>query len=395
MKVFVVGNAHLYKDVNGDYYSPSIYSYDFLKRYLNVFETVKFAGKVRSSEGVDLAACNKVNGPNVEIAELPWFQGIKQMIKKFGEIKKVFRDACGDCDCFIFRIAQLESFVAYKYGRIKNKPFAVEIVNDPETFIDMPSIMKKYSVHMVKKMAREANGAAYVTEEYLQRKYPTATKNDRKHKFQAYYSSIDLSKNDLFDTPVAYSSEKPFRIIHVSNAINSDIKGHTTLIRAFELISKGHENSELVFIGDGSKLNDYKQMVISAGLRDKVKFLGRLSSKSSILNELRASNLMILPTKMEGLPRTIIEAMAVGLPCLSTPVAGIPELLDGEYLFSPNDYIGFANKTLELIKDPDQLNSMGQRNLLKASEYTSDELEPRRTHFYEELKRSAEAIENQ
>lgn len=392
MKVFVVGNAHLYKDENGDYYSPSIYSYDFLKRYLNVFEDVKFAGKVRSAEGVDFGGCNKVNGPNVEIAELPWFQGIKQMIGEFGTIKKALRKACGDCDCFIFRIAQLEGFMAYKYGKIKNKPFAVEIVNDPETFTDMPRIMKSYSVHMVKKMARMANGAAYVTKEYLQKKYPAATKKDGKQKFQAYYSSIDLSADDIFDTPVVYSGEKPFRIVHVSNAINSDIKGHTTLIRAFEMIVRGHENSELVFIGDGSKLDDYKQMAASAGLQDKVRFLGRLASKSSILNELRASSLMILPTKMEGLPRTIIEAMAVGLPCLSTPIAGIPELLEKKYLFSPDDHIGFANKTLELINDPDELNSMGRRNLLKASEFTSIELEPRRTRFYEELKKATEAV---
>ena len=59
--------------------------------------------------------------------------------------------------------------------------------------------------------------------------------------------------------------------------------------------------------------------------------------------ELKKNDVFIFPSKSEGLPRAVIEAMAVGLPCLSTPVGGIPELIDEEYLFDPLDEMGFTN----------------------------------------------------
>ena len=80
--------------------------------------------------------------------------------------------------------------------------------------------------------------------------------------------------------------------------------------------------------------------------------------------------------------------MAVGLPCLSTPVAGIPELLDEKYLFDPQDYRGFASKVEHLMNAPDELLKMSVENIEKAKAFTSDVLETRRTSFYKCLRES-------
>ena len=57
----------------------------------------------------------------------------------------------------------------------------------------------------------------------------------------------------------------------------------------------------------------------------------------------------MFPTQAEGLPRGILEAMAVGMPVLSTPVGGIPEIIEKDYLFSPFDAEAFANKICYLM----------------------------------------------
>ena len=63
-------------------------------------------------------------------------------------------------------------------------------------------------------------------------------------------------------------------------------------------------------------------------INDRVNFVGRISGHEEMFKFLKDCDLMVFPSKSEGLPRTLIEAMAVGLPCRSSNVEGIPELLD-------------------------------------------------------------------
>src|SRR5690606_13318041 len=101
---------------------------------------------------------------------------------------------------------------------------------------------------------------------------------------------------------------------------------------------------------------------------------------------LSENDLMLLPTRLEGLPRVIIESMAVGLPCLSTPIAGIPELIDSSFLFKYNDYEGFANKVIELFNHQEMMLDQSKRNIDKAKEFENTILQKRRTEFYNSFK---------
>ena len=383
MKVFVVDNVHMIKDKDGRFYSPTIYDYAFLQRYLKAFDEVKFIGKVKHEDVV--GPNNKMlSGPNVEIVELPWYQGLGQMIRKFRKLRKIYREQSKDCDCYVFRVAQMESFFMYLFRKNKSAPYVLEVVNDPATFVDMPKPLKWFSVFMLRRMAKGAIGASYVTEKYLQSKYPLG----KKKRFESYYSSINLDVNQIASSPIQYAGNGVFKIVHVSNAINTDIKGHYTLLKMTKDLLERGIKVEVLCVGDGTKVDEYREFVAQNGLTEVVRFIGRISSKDELLSILRNSNLMVLPTKMEGLPRTIIEAMAVGLPCLSTPVAGIPELLDEKYLFDPQDYRGFASKVEHLMNAPDELLKMSVENIEKAKAFTSDVLETRRTSFYKCLRES-------
>lgn len=387
MKLLLVDNVHLYKDPQGNYYAPSIYSHAFLQRYLAVFEEVRFLGKARPLREADKTKCLLVSGEGVEITELPWYQGMGQMILKMPELLPAYRKASEGCGCCIYRIAQVESFLAYLFRR-RRIPYAVEMVNDPDSWSAMPGLVRKVSGRMSRKMIRHAIGASFVTEKLLQQRYAGGRK--RKGYFEASYSSVELEQSDIAAEPIRWQSAETFRIVHVANAISNDMKGHKTLINVAKRLADAGCRFEVIFIGHGDLTEEYREYAASLGLEKSVRFIGMISGKKSLLDKLRECHMMVFPSKSEGLPRTLIEAMAVGLPCLSTPVGGIPELIDSRYLFDPEDSKGFADEILRLVQTPQELLEMSLRNLRKAREFNKADLGTKRTRFYGMLRKAAE-----
>jgi len=100
--------------------------------------------------------------------------------------------------------------------------------------------------------------------------------------------------------------------------------------------------------------------------------------------------LFVMPSRTEGLPRAMIEAMTRALPCIGTRVGGIPELLADEDLVNPGDVDGLAAKIKEVGTSPERLTAMSERNLRRAQEYRPEVLTRRRQEFYSFLRRSTE-----
>ena len=388
MKLLLVDNVHLYRDRQGRYYSPSIYSYAFLQRYLTVFEEVRFIGKVRPLNEADKTGYLLVSGAGVEIIELPWYQGMVQMLLKMPRLVPIYRKASKGCDCCIYRIAQVESFLAYLF-RKRRVPYAVEMVNDPDSWNSMSGLVRKVSGQMSRRMIRHTAGASFVTEALLQQRYANGRK--RKGYFTASYSSVELEESDIAAEPIRWQNDQTLRIVHVANAINSDIKGHKTLIDVAKHLLDAGCRFEVIFIGHGDMAEEYEKYAASLGLERSVSFIGMVSGKENLLGRLRGCHMMVFPTKSEGLPRTLIEAMAVGLPCLSTPVGGIPELIDSRYLFNPENSRGFADEIIRLMHFPQELAGMSSKNLDTAKRFSRTVLGKRRTDFYRMLRETAAA----
>ena len=82
--------------------------------------------------------------------------------------------------------------------------------------------------------------------------------------------------------------------------------------------------------------------------------------------------------------------MARGLPCISSTVGGIPELLDAEDLVPPGDALALARKIREVITEPGRMDRMSSRNLEKCQQFREDALKQRRLVFYRYLKNQTE-----
>jgi glycosyltransferase involved in cell wall biosynthesis len=101
------------------------------------------------------------------------------------------------------------------------------------------------------------------------------------------------------------------------------------------------------------------------------------------------ADLFVHPSRAEGLPRAVIEAMARGLPCVASRAGGIPELLSAEDTVPAGDARALARKIAEVARDPARLSRMAARNWARAQQYREDVLAKRRAQFYAHSQQAA------
>lgn len=398
MNVMVVADSHYYKDYDGNIYVDSVFNYSFYKRYLDVFDKVYVVARVsfvKNSPSEKKIA----SGDGVEFLELPEYRGPWQYAKKYLKIKKLAKKYSDLVDCAIFRIPGATANIMCKtYYRTK-KPFAVEVVVDPWEYFAKGTVksiarpLVRYSwTNFVRRICKVANGVSYVTENYLQRLYPCKAiiNKESKNYFTSYYSSVEL-KSGSFKSPKKYDEKDEFIISHVANSFTGYGKGHITLMKALKVVRDKGYKVRVVFIGDGPLKEEFIEFSKNIGVENYVEFTGKLSDGDEVRRVIVNSDLFVFPTMAEGLPRVLLEAMSVGLPCISSPVCGIPEILSEDFLCNYNDYNGFADKIMNLISNTDLMEKASIKNLEIASRYSDIILSERRREFYTKLKNLAES----
>lgn len=115
------------------------------------------------------------------------------------------------------------------------------------------------------------------------------------------------------------------------------IKGVDVLVEAWGEVTKALPPATLLLIGDGPQRAALEEDARALGIRDRVRFLGY---RDSVLEGLWASDIVVVPSRMEGLSLAALEAMATGLPVVATRVGGLPEIVeDGTngFLADPED----------------------------------------------------------
>jgi glycosyltransferase involved in cell wall biosynthesis len=269
----------------------------------------------------------------------------------------------------------------------------VEVLGDPQDVFSRravrhplrPFFRELYKKALVRQCANAA-ACAYVTAGALQQRYPAS-----EDAFTTNYSSVTLDDSSYVKSArTTFANHGRRRVICVGTMAQM-YKGYDVLLRAVAQLIKSGGDFHLVLVGDGAHRLELEQLSQSLGLGDRVEFRGQLPF-SSIFAELDQADIFVLPSRAEGLPRAMIEAMARGLPCVGTLVGGIPELLEPSELVSPNDPVALADKLHELDSDPSRLVALSAQNLQKSKQYCASVLGPRRTDFYRRLRQAAERV---
>ncbi len=118
---------------------------------------------------------------------------------------------------------------------------------------------------------------------------------------------------------------------------------------------------ELSLVGDGPQLKPLQELAASKGITERVYFHNWLQGEA-LLEQYRQANLFVFPSRHEGMPNAVLEAMASGLPVLATAIAGNEELVIPEQtglLISPDDPAALQRALELLLTDPDCRERMG------------------------------------
>lgn len=359
------------------------YGYDIWReRYLPVFDEIRvcFRSEFVSNdlEGVvDLSS-----GPQVTFEKrIGMFRGPEVFISK--RIQTILLENILQSDAVIVRLDSFLGLQTISECKKLNKPYMIELVGCAwDSFWNhgiSGKLLAPYLYFRTRHEVYDAPYVVYVTKKFLQTRYPTKGKNTN-------ISNVNLQLIDERYLHKRIQKIKKYRkdsVLTLGTAANVDIKykGQQFVIEALSILRKKgicNYRYEITGAGDQSYL---KSIAERYGVLDLIDFKGSVTHDKIFSWLQNDVDIYIQPSLQEGLPRSVIEAMSLGVPCIGSDVAGIPELLNKECIFVRRGKI--ANNIAELLEEiqPNTLVYRANENYEKSKEYAYDLLIERRIQF--------------
>src|SRR5262249_7245467 len=311
----------------------------FWRRYLDAFDRVIVAARTRDATPV--AGLALVESSGVEVAPLPDYSGPWGYVARRAALQRAMRAAIDDADVLCLRAPGPIAGCAWRLRG--DRPFGVEVVGDPLEALARGGVrsfarpLARLSLARdLRAMCPGAVAASYVTAGVLRRRSPRGG-------WSTGASDIDLHEDafarreDIERRPLRSG---PLHLVFVGSLAQL-YKGQDSLINAVARCRAHACDVRLTIVGDGRCRARLEALAAAEGGQAFVRFTGHLDGRG-VRDTLDTADLFVLPSRAEGLPRAMLEAMARGVPCLGSRVGGVPELLPADRLVPPGDAAALA-----------------------------------------------------
>lgn len=372
---------------DGSVWTLTNFNQSFWKRYLEVYDQVEIVARANPISLIDPKATRVDHAPSITFKPLPFYIGPLGYLKKWFEIRSELKKIERDAEAIVMRVGSPLAVILHPMLMKHKHPYALEVVGDPFDAYAPKAIKSTFRpfyrwwfCHKLRLLSGLASGVSYVTSIKLPERYPAP-----KGAMVIYASSIELFESHMTPAPKTYGPKRHFNLISVGTLEHWG-KGPDTAFEALKILKDKNFSVSLTWLGDGRSRQITEDLAKSMGLSDSVIFKGHLPHGEAVLKTMDEADIFILPTRAEGLPRAMIEAMARGLVCVGSEVGGIPELITQEYFHQVDDFKKLANILERLMKNPQEMNSQSEKNWQKARQYLAPVLQERRRSFYLKLK---------
>ena len=309
----------------------------------------------------------------VRVVPLPYYVGVRQLVAKAVPLAVSIARAVRDAQVIIVRLPGPVGSVAAVMCILLRRRYGVEVVGDPRDVLAAGVLGRAGQLAACAAAAytrwavRRADAVVYVTKDRLQDRYPAARRS-----MEAGVSDVVLTPEAYLPRPRRWARGRA-RIVAVGSQ-EQHYKGHDVLLRAVRRLIDGGHDVDAVIVGGGRMHEEIRALATSLGLDDRVTLTGAIDDRVRLVEVLDSASVFAMPSRTEGLPRALIEAMARGLPAVGTDVGGIPELLESRWIVPPGDDHALAGAVVELLVDPDLWEAQSKRNLVVARGYGVEDL---------------------
>ncbi|MFW5442234.1 glycosyltransferase [Aerococcus urinaeequi] len=387
MKVLFCHDGPLIKDSEENYYGIS-FNDEMFKRYYTIADEIIVLTRQKIIDKDKLQnKISKITITPIKFIEVPNLSNPVDFI--FNDAaKEIILEAVKSSDYVVARLHSVIGMLAYDYARKFNIPCLTEVVGCPWDAYWNHSLKGKiaapFMYFQTKKRVKSSSHVVYVTSEFLQKRYPTNGKNTNCSNVSLIEFEKNTLRNRLKNIEDIINRDKI--IIGTTAAIDVKYKGQQYVIQALgDLKKKGISNFEYQLVGNGNS-SYLKSVAEKNDVVNQVKFVGTMTH-DQVFNWLDTIDIYVQPSRQEGLPRAVIEAMSRGLPAIGAKTAGIPELLEDKYIFSNTRKNISEISTILLSMDVEKMKSQAIRNYNESKKYNREDIEKRRNNFFKEFKK--------
>jgi glycosyltransferase involved in cell wall biosynthesis len=358
----------------------------------------RVANNERESESDEKNHADRADGPGVSFRPLPDYTGPWQYLRARHHAQSIARQSIAECDAYLLRVPGVVSQMVWREILHMKRPYAVEVLGDPWDALGPGTwhhparpAFRLIATYQLKRISARASALNYVTAHALQKRYRPS----------ANASVSAFSDAELAPAPANILAERhrrlrasawqnslggaPIRIGFIGS-FSRLYKGADVLLRAAVLCHQKGLNLCLTLVGDGQHLPEMKSLAATLGIAARTRFPGQLPPGKLICDFLDSLDLFVLPSRAEGLPRALLEAMARGCPCIASNIGGIPELLAPSDLVPVGNSELLADLLLECASDQDRLISMSERNVATAQRFNPQLIRAARHSFLQTVK---------
>jgi glycosyltransferase involved in cell wall biosynthesis len=401
-RLLLTSEEHFTVAGSGAVYSRGPATYTFWSRYLDVFDQVivlaRVASREREPESDENNHSQRTDGPGISFRALPDHTGPWQYLRARPHAQTIARQAIADCDAYLLRVPGVVSQMVWREILRLKKPYAVEVLGDPWDALGPGTwphptrpVFRLIATRQLKRICARASALNYVTTHALQRRYPPSSNASA-----SVFSDVELAlapaniiqeKHRRLRASTWHKSQRGTPIcLGFIGSFSRLYKGADVLLRAAALYHQKGLNFCLTLVGDGQHLPEMKSLAATLGIAERTHFSGQLPPGKPIFEFLDSIDLFVLPSRAEGMPRALLEAMARACPCIATNIGGIPELLAPADLVPVGNSEHLADLLLKCASDQNRLISMSERNVATAQRFNPQVIREARHAFLQTMK---------
>lgn len=365
---------------NGHFYNAK--SSSFFDRFTaNLRDGEKLNIYMRQKQITDpsvIPSLMEVSTDKITFHEMPSFWNILNWPK----IVRIIKQVIDNSDFSYLRAEGIYGSLAGFFCIRKHVKYMTIMPADPEVGLKehgiIGHIVSFFHVKLVKYVVKRADYAYYVTQSYLQKKYPS--------------DGVVLGCSDVQLEPIddeildrrlkKIEAHKEKLVLGTAGALLPMIKGQDLVLKAIAQVRNAIDvEYHLVGMGNSEEIISIAK---NEGVEDLLFIEGTLPH-GEVFKWMDNIDIYIQPSRTEGLPRAVVEAMSRALPCIGSEVGGIPELLEDKWLFKHGIDAVERIKTLLFSINNDVLRDVAIRNFQFSKSFERNLIEKKNKDFFKEF----------